>query len=281
MSWGQPLARAWKWVGLGMAVGLLALGTLLLVWSQNLPDVAQLGGLKTLVGLGTTQPKPLPEPFTTARPDLPVALPDIAPFAVAAIISSEDRRFYQHPGFDLRALARSLYETLRGHRQGASTLTEQLVRSTLLAPDKTLERKFREMLLAYQVEQRYNKSEILAGYLNTVYWGANLSGIRSAALAYFGKPPADLTLAQGVYLAALLPAPNARFAHLKLARREMQVRLKVMVQDGLITPQQAKAAWLEPLQPRGWQAQYDRNGNLLQARLIEAQANVLGLGGNL
>lgn len=276
MSTPRRVGQGWVWRGLVALVASVGMGTLLYAWSRTLPDVGQLGSLTALAGITPSPLHPLPEsPGNTERRDMLVALPDIAPYAVAAIVFSEDRRFYQHPGFDLRGLARSLFATLvQGRQEGGSTITAQLVRSTLLAPDRTLGRKLRELILSYRVEQRYNKSEILAGYLNTVYWGGDLSGIGAASEAYFGKPPARLTLAEGVYLAALLPAPNARYADLKRARREMRVRLDGMVQEGLVTRQQAQQAWLEPLQPRGWLAHYDGRGNLIEARTLEAQANI-------
>jgi membrane peptidoglycan carboxypeptidase len=276
MSTPRRGSQSWKWLVLAALAVSAGTGTLFYTWSRSLPDVGRLGNLEALAGIAPSPLRPLPEPPGSAeRRDLPVALPDIAPYAVAAVVWSEDRRFYQHPGFDLRSLVRSLFATLvQGRQQGGSTITAQLVRSTLLTPDKTLERKFRELILSYRVERRYNKSEILAGYLNTVYWGGTVSGIRAASEAYFGKPPADLTLAEGVYLAALLPAPNARYAHLAQTRREMRVRLDGMAREGLITRLQAHQAWLEPLQPRGWQAHYDRRGNLTEARLLEAQAGV-------
>lgn len=266
----------WGWTRLTLLLVLTGSGTLFYAWSRSLPDVGQLGNLGALAGIAPGPLRPLPEPpGSEERRDLPVALPDIAPYAVAAVVWSEDRRFYQHPGFDPRSLVRSLFATLvLGRREGGSTITAQLVRSTLVTPDKTLERKFRELILSYRVERHYNKSEILAAYLNTVYWGGTLSGIRAASEAYFGKPPASLTLAEGVYLASLLPAPNARYAHLAETRREMGVRLNGMAREGLITHLQAHQAWLELLQPLGWQARYDGRGNLTEARLLDPQANV-------
>lgn len=275
MSTPRRGGQGWKWLALTALVVSAGAGALFYAWSRSLPDVGRLGSLAALAGIAPGPLQPLPEPPGSAeRRDLPVALPDIAPYAVAAVVWSEDRRFYQHPGFDPRGLARSLFATLvQGRQEGGSTITAQLVRSTLLAPDKTLGRKLRELVLSYRVERRYNKSEILAGYLNAVYWGGDLSGIGAASEAYFGKPPARLTLAEGVYLASLLPAPNARYAHLAETRREMRVRLDGMAQEGLITAQQAQQAWLEPLQPRGWQARYDGRGNLTEAR-PQAQAGI-------
>ena len=182
------------------------------------------------------------------------------------IVSSEDRRFYSHPGFDLIGLGRALFESASGNRQGGSTITAQLVRSTLIAPDRSLERKVREALLSVQLERRFSKDEILAGYLNTVYWGKNLAGIRAAARAYFGIEPAQLSLAQGTYLAALLPGPNTRYANLRMARRDMRLRLERMRDDGEINRAQLELAWRERLVPLGWFARYDTNGNLLTAQ---------------
>lgn len=246
-------------VAIGL-LGVLVVTGLLYGWSRNLPDVRQLDGLHTLVAQPPSGSANLPEPIPGEYTDPPVALSEVAPIAVTAIVASEDRRFYQHRGFDLIGLARSLWSTLVLHRrEGGSTITAQLVRSTILPPDNTLQRKFKELWLSFQVEQRYSKQEILAGYLNTVYWGKQLRGIHAAAKAYFRKSPRQLDLAEGVYLASLLPAPNLRQEDPALMRREVELRLGHMVQAGQITKKQAQQALIESATTLGGENASHRN----------------------
>ena len=247
----------------GGIVGLIGLTWL---WTRDLPQAKALDGL--IFRVGTQQPSRWPPPSITGSVFTanPVALNEISTAAQKAIVSSEDRHFYEHAGFDPIGLVRSVLETAQGHRQGGSTITQQLVRSTILTPEDSLKRKVQELWLSSQLEQRLSKEEILTGYLNTVYWGGQTLGIRAAARTYFGESPQDLTLAQAVYLAALLPAPNARYANFRLVREhDFQSRLERLVQDWRVTKREANAAWLEPLEPVGWQVRYDGTGRLKSA----------------
>ncbi len=207
-----------------------------------------------------------------------VRLPEVSPAAVAAIVFSEDRRFFQHYGVDFLRILGALYAIARGDLQGGSTITTQVIKNTLLkelAQARSLERKFKEWALALELERRYTKEEILEMYLNVVPWGGNAVGIKGAAEAYFGKDPAALTLAEGLYLASLIPAPNARYQDLKGVRERMRLLLQQMVEEGWVSRELAEAAWKEPLAPRGWEARYDEEGNLLEARLVDPEARLL------
>ncbi|MEX2228962.1 MAG: biosynthetic peptidoglycan transglycosylase, partial [Dehalococcoidia bacterium] len=142
---------------------------------------------------------------------IPVPLEDVAPAMVAATIAAEDRRFFVHPGFDPLAMARAAV-TLRTSPSGASTITQQLARRLYIDGDPPLAlRKARELLVAVRLEARYSKHELLAAYLNDVYYGRGAYGVEAAARVYFGVPAAALTLAQASYLAGLpqLPAHYA------------------------------------------------------------------------
>src|SRR5699024_770182 len=122
--------------------------------------------------------------------------------------------FFSHYGFDLLSLLRATYEEFLGDAdRGGSTITTQLIKNTLLyeaRTDRSLERKAKEFLLAVELERRLTKSEILQRYINVVYWGGNVYGLRAAAQAYFDKDPIELTLAEGLYLARLIPSPSRR-----------------------------------------------------------------------
>ncbi|ADV65943.1 transglycosylase domain-containing protein [Deinococcus maricopensis] len=215
---------------------------------------------------------------TDATPHQALPLNDVSPFLVDAVITSEDRRFFEHGAVDLGGLGRALLSSATGRVQGGSTLTQQLVKNTLLRHlqgARTIERKLKEALLAQQVEARYTKREILSAYLNIVYWGsggpADLIGPQDAARAYFGKDAANLTLAESVYLATLVPSPRRYFEY-RTYRPLMRSLLARMVEDGRITAAQAAAAWRAPLQPAGWRVRYDANGNVTSATLMNQHA---------
>src|SRR3989344_1007284 len=127
-----------------------------------------------------------------------------------AVLASEDARFYQHGGIDIVSIIRSILVDLKlqSAKQGASTITQQLIRSVYLTRQKTLERKIREIVLSIELERRYSKDQIFDWYLNKVPFGENAYGIESASQTYFNKPAAYVSIAEAAALAALLPAPS-------------------------------------------------------------------------
>ena len=142
--------------------------------------------------------------------DDPVPLEDLPPYVVAAFLSTEDRRFYRHNGFDLRGFIRAMVTNLRSgsFREGASTITQQLARNLFLSNERSLERKLQELNLAFWLETRYSKDELLSLYLNRTYLGAGTFGIDAAAQLYFNKSARDLTLPEAALLAGLPKAPS-------------------------------------------------------------------------
>lgn len=127
-----------------------------------------------------------------------------------AFVAIEDKRFYSHHGVDYKGMARALFNNVRtfSKKEGASTITQQLVKNTQLSGEKTLKRKIAEIKLAKQIEKKYTKNEILEKYLNTIYFGENAYGITQASSNYFGKKPSELTLSEGATLAGLIKAPT-------------------------------------------------------------------------
>ncbi len=258
-------------------------------WFRELPDYHELDSLtlgattrvyaRDLTPLGALVPKIGDERVSRTL----VSLDDVSPYMVAALISSEDRHFFEHYGLDPNGLGRQFVRVYKNERvQGGSTLTNQLVANTLLKKyDKarTLERKSKEWMLSVQVERSFTKEEILQDYLNVIYWGdggpVELYGLYSAAQAYFGVTPKQLTLAQAVYLTRLIPSPGRFYSNYKDVRPYMRALLSTMVEDGWITRAQADAAWKEKLTPRGWKVQYDAQGNLKNARLVDPKAKNL------
>lgn len=211
-----------------------------------------------------------------------IRLSDVSPAAVSAVVFSEDKRFFEHYGVDWIRLLGGLYYTFRGDLQGGSTITTQVVKNTLLrdiALERKgvsgLERKLKEFPLAIELERRYSKQDILEVYLNVINWGGNATGIWAAANAYFGKDPSRLSLAEGAYLATLIPGPNSRYLDLKATRARMKTLLEAMAAEGWISQAEAEAAWKEPLVPHGWEARYDGEGNLTSAKLVDPEARKL------
>ncbi|NKN37156.1 penicillin-binding protein [Agrobacterium sp. a22-2] len=138
-----------------------------------------------------------------------LSLEDMSPFIPEAVIAIEDRRFYSHFGVDPFGLARAVLNNLTGQAlQGGSTLTQQLAKNLFLSPDRTLERKVQEVLLAFWLEHRFNKDQILAMYLNRVYFGSNAYGVEAASRRYFNKSARDVNLGEAALLAGLLKAPS-------------------------------------------------------------------------
>jgi membrane peptidoglycan carboxypeptidase len=125
-----------------------------------------------------------------------------------AVLAAEDRSFYSNPGFDLAGIARAGWNQLRGGEGGGSTITQQFVKQALVGDEQTLWRKYKEVILAVKISQERTKDEILADYLNTIYFGRGAYGIQSAAQAYFGKGVQDLTPPEGALLAGLIQSPS-------------------------------------------------------------------------
>lgn len=185
----------------------------------------------------------------------PVPLNDISPYLRDATIAIEDHRFYHHFGLDIEGILRAAYIDLFGGnptREGASTLTQQLVRNVGvfgLTRQKSYARKIREALIAMRLEQLYSKDEILALYLNNVYYGAGAYGVEAAARTYFGKSAADLDLSQSALIAGLpqLPSAYSPFAHPDRAIQRRDEVLDAMLRYGYINRSQYEAAKAEQL----------------------------------
>lgn len=139
-----------------------------------------------------------------------VHLSQVSKLAVGAIIVSEDWSFYTHPGYDLEEIFESFQRNILAGRyaRGGSTITQQVVKNVFLDADKTLWRKFREIVLAIELDRALSKQKILEIYLNIAEWGEGIYGIHAAALHYFRKHPSQLTAREGAFLAMLLPSPK-------------------------------------------------------------------------
>ncbi|MBX2859997.1 MAG: PBP1A family penicillin-binding protein [Vampirovibrio sp.] len=170
-----------------------------------------------------------------------VPLAEISPNIQRAVMATEDNRFYEHNGVDLRGTIRALVQNLKGGDvQGGSTITQQLVKNLFLSPKRLITRKVAEALLAFRVEKRYEKKKILEMYLNQVYWGNQAYGIEKAARRYFKKPASDLTIPEAALLAGLLKAPEglSPFVYPDAARKRQLEVLYKMHHNGYISQKQ-------------------------------------------
>ncbi len=181
----------------------------------------------------------------------PVSFKDVPDMLIKALIAAEDTRFYNHLGLDLRGMARAMYRNIRARKvlEGGSTLTQQLAKVLFLNPDRSFSRKFKEMVLALRIEQRYTKQEILVLYLNQMYFGNGAYGVEAASRIYFGKRAAELDLSECALLAGIPRSPKyySPFKSPQSALGRRAYVLNRMAAIGVISPDQAKEAKKAPL----------------------------------
>src|SRR6202162_3614071 len=167
-----------------------------------------------------------------------------------AIVATEDKNFYRHGGVDLVRTVGAVASDLRHQRyaQGGSTLTQQLARAIFLSPRKTISRKINEALVAFEIERRYSKDQILTMYANEIYLGHGNYGFEAASRYYFGKNLKNVTLAEAALLAGIVQRPEDQspFRNLALARARRSTALRRMRSEGYITEAQRAAAEAEP-----------------------------------
>jgi penicillin-binding protein 1A len=233
--------------------GLLCGGTAgtLLGLTRDLPQIQSLESYKpsAITRIYSADQVLLKELFVEKRD--PVALSQIPDYLITALLTTEDRHFYEHSGLAVRGILRAMIQNVRKGRfaQGASTLTQQLAKTLFLTPRKTLSRKLREAVLALQLERRYTKDEILSLYLNQIYFGSGAYGVASAARVYFDKPVRDLTLAQCALIAGLAKSPSrySPLVNADLALKRRNIVLHQMRATGAIDNQAFLAALHEKL----------------------------------
>jgi penicillin-binding protein 1A len=175
----------------------------------------------------------------------------ISPWMKQAIVATEDRRFYEHRGIDIRGMVRALWADIRNKAavQGGSTITQQFVKNELTGSDRSVMRKLKEATLAWQLEQHWKKEHILTAYLNTIYFGNGAYGIERAARTYFGHNALKLTLPEAALLAGI-PADPSRYdpvAHPTAAKERRGTVLRLMLQQRRITLRRYRRAVAAPL----------------------------------
>ena len=180
-----------------------------------------------------------------------VKLQDIPDSLQQAVVAVEDRKFYNHWGFDMEGIFRaSLVNLQYGQvREGASTITQQLVKNLFLSQEQTMGRKAEEFVLAMDMELNYSKDEILELYLNTIYFGSGYYGIKEASQGYFGKEPAMLALPESAMLAGIPNAPSlySPYVDFMLAKKRQFIVLDAMTAAGYLRESVADDAKIKPI----------------------------------
>jgi penicillin-binding protein 1A len=237
----RPRRHWWRW-GLTGFAGLLLVTLLWLVFTaplgralEPLPDPAML--------IVSAEGQPIAR--RGAIKEAPVEVAKLNPLTPAAFVAIEDRRFYRHWGIDPRAIGRAMVANMHagGVRQGGSTLTQQLAKTSFLSSNRSLKRKAQEVIIAFWLEAWLTKDEILSRYLSSVYFGDGVYGLRAAARHYFGKAPEQLNLAQSAMLAGLVQAPSrlAPTHNLPAAQKRARLVLAAMADTDVISPARARA----------------------------------------
>ncbi|MYX16228.1 penicillin-binding protein [Streptomyces sp. SID8374] len=188
-------------------------------------------------------------------------------------VAAENKTFYEDDGIDLKGTTRGLINTLSGKgKQGGSTITQQYVKNYYLTQDPTISRKLQELVISLKVDQKQSKGQILAGYINTAYYGRGASGIQAAAQAYYGVDAKDLNVSQGAYLASLLQAPSqydwatATPTGKRLVKDRWAYTLKNMVEMGWLSEaERAKQEFPVPQKPKPAKGMEGQTGYLVEA----------------
>jgi penicillin-binding protein 1A len=239
----------------------------------TLPTISRLDNLNTSIRFLDRNGAVIAEVNRLNTAATQVTIAQVAPAMQEAVVAAEDRNFYHEGGSDAVAILRAaVHDLTGGGTEGASTITQQLARIDFLTQEQSLMRKLREILIADEIDHRYSKNEILAAYLNAVYFGHGAYGIAAAAQVYFGRSAAQLTLAESSLLAGLLQAPSADdpLANPSAAFARQHYVLLSMVDSGDISP--ATAASIDPLVGPGTQHQQAMLDDLRHGRPL-AQVN--------
>ncbi len=224
--------------------------SLWLFWGIPLPTKLSSPDIPVSTKLLDRNGKLLYEIYTNTRRS-PVKIGELPDYIKNATISIEDKDFYNHSGFSYTGIARSIYKIVtRGKVEGGSTLTQQLVKNSLLNPERTIRRKAREFFLTMIVEGIYSKQQILEMYLNQIPYGSTAYGIESASELYFGKQAKDLTLAEASLIAGLPQSPTRYSpfgAHPELAKERQREVLNQMVSNKYLTQEEADKTFEEKI----------------------------------
>ena len=234
-------------------IGIIGMSGLVFFLAKGLPDVTS---INTYIPAETTkiysEDGVILAELHEEENRILIPIEKISPNLIKTVIALEDTDFYEHRGINYKAIARAIYKDIKAMSfvEGGSTLTQQLARNLFLTKQKKILRKISEAILAVEIERHFTKVEILEMYLNQVYWGHNAYGIESASHLYFGKSSSSLTVAESAMLVGLLKGPEllSPLKNFPASKRRQNVVLNRMVKLNLITPDQARQAYNEPLE---------------------------------
>ncbi len=250
---GFGIAGMFGFLALLIAALAISLGALVTTWLQDLPNYSSADAylVDEPTQIYDANGSVIAEYYLQNRRS--VEIDQVSDYVLKGIVDTEDVRFRSHNGVDPQGIARAVVVQLTGGSEGASTITQQLVRNTVLSEeqfDYTLKRKVREAYLAIQMEKMYTKDQILMMYLNTIYFGHQAYGIQAASITYFNKNASDLTLAEAATLCGLPQSPSNYdpLQNPDLATTRRNVVLNRMLTAGDITQEEYDAACAEPMQ---------------------------------
>ena len=248
---GGAYARAIGDLGVFCIMTLIGLAALFAYFARDLPDPGTLWSHSGAPKVTLLAADGSPIPIHGAVAGAPVRLADLPPHVPGAILAVEDRNFYHHAGVNPVSIMRALIVNLREGevRQGGSTITQQLAKNVFLNADRTVKRKVQEVLLAFWLEWKFSKDEILTLYLNRVYFGAGAYGVDAASYRYFAKPARQLSVGEAAVLAGLLKAPSryAPTASPEHAGRRGRLVIDQMRAAGFLSDADAEAAIASPI----------------------------------
>ncbi|WP_442945687.1 transglycosylase domain-containing protein [Nocardia sp. SSK8] len=209
-------------------------------WSAEIPEPAEVAVEQPATVLAADGTTVLTKFIPPKGNRIPIPLAEVPVPVRDAVLAAEDRNFYTNPGYSTSGFLRAARDNLLGNDNagGGSTITQQYVKNAFLSSERTVTRKMRELIIAAKMARQWSKEDILAAYLNTIYFGRGAYGIAAAAKAYFGKPVPELTLAEGAVLAAVIRSPSVLDpeTHFDQLRARWQYVLDGMVEMNVLAP---------------------------------------------
>ena len=235
------------------ALGALAIAGVFWVYSRNLPTIAKVGDYhpKQVTAIVDVHGDRIGEIYDDQRRTV-VGFDEVPPILVDAFVAAEDASFWTHGGIDYRGMVRAFFTNLRSGRtrQGASTITQQVVKTFLLTPERTFKRKIQEIILARRLDKSLSKKEIITLYMNQIFFGHGRYGVQEAARFYFGKDVKDLNVGEAALLAGLPQSPNniSPLVNPQRAKARQTYVLNELARHGKITAAEAQK-WIDaPIQ---------------------------------
>ncbi len=244
------LLKLIKWLfyltGLGLFLGIAGFAGIYFYFASDLPKISTLNDYRPpiITSVYSDDNRKIAEFYEQQRVIIPLSqMPD---HLIQAFVAAEDSRFYQHGGIDLHSIFRAFFKNLKAGAivQGGSTITQQVTKSFLLTPERSYKRKIKEAILAYRIDRKFTKDQILYLYLNQIYLGNGAYGVAAAAQNYYGKSAKDMSLAECAMLAGLPQAPSrySPFRYPERAQKRQIYVLRRMADEGYITESEATQA---------------------------------------